>query len=362
MFFIKPIRNFYEKFERRISSLFLLLGFIFDAFTLKRADALFENIFIFGYLLIIGVFITLIHLKETENSRREDSSKVHFWYVNILQFAFGGVFSAYLILYFRSADILVAWPFIALLAAIFIANEFIKQHYVRLSFQIGLFFLSIYWFMIFLVPVVLHRIGAWVFLLSGIISLVAITLFIKILFRFTKDKFGRSKKLLTLLISGIFILVNFLYFTNLIPPIPLSLKNAAVYHSIQKNAEGNYIATYEDHGWKGYFELYPEFKKTSGAPVYAFSAIFSPKGLDLAVLHEWQHYNETQGKWTTESIINLSVVGGRDGGFRTFSRRTDVAPGKWRVNIKTSQGQIIGRLRFYIVPAETEPTLSIVVK
>ena len=153
-------------------------------------------------------------------------------------------------------------------------------------------------------------------------------------------------------------MINVLYFTNLIPPIPLSLKDAGVYHSIQKNKEGNYDVTYEDPGWQGYFKLYPDFEEVSGSPIYAFSAIFSPKDLNLTILHEWQHYDETKKKWTTESIIKLSVVGGRDGGFRTYSKRTNLTSGKWRVNVKTEQGQNIGHLRFNIVPVETEPVLS----
>lgn len=362
MFFIEPIKNFYGRFERPISSFSLVLGFIFDALTLKRVDTLFENLVIFGYLFIIGIFIILIHLKESETGGEKDPSKSHFWYVNILQFCFGGVFSAFLVLYFRSADILVAWPFIALLAIIFIANEFLKQHYIRLSFQISLFFLSIYWFAIFLVPVVLHKIGAWIFLFSGFISLIFIALFIAILFHFTKDKFAESKKLIMFLISGILILVNFLYFTNLIPPIPLSLKDAGVFHSIQKTGEGNYLVAYEDYDWRRYFKLYPDFKKIAGAPVYAFSAIFSPKNLNIAIIHEWQYYDEIQNKWATERVINLSVIGGRDGGFRTYSARTNVASGKWRVNIKTEQNQIIGRLRFNIVPADTKPALTTAIK
>ncbi|MBU0999412.1 DUF2914 domain-containing protein, partial [Patescibacteria group bacterium] len=130
----------------------------------------------------------------------------------------------------------------------------------------------------------------------------------------------------------------------------------------EKNIEGNYNVTYEDYGWKGYFNLYPNFNEVPGKPVYAFSAIFSPKNLNLTILHEWQHYNEIQNKWVTESVINLSVIGGRDGGFRTYSRRFNLASGKWRVNIKTKQGQTIGSIRFNITLANTEPLLTTEVK
>ncbi len=363
MFFIEPIRTLFVRFERQISSFSLVLGFIFDAFTLKRVDTLWENVWISGYLFLIGFFIILIHLKENEGGGDKNPSEAHFWYVNILQFCFGGVFSAYLVLYFRSADILVAWPFIILLAVIFIANEFLKQHYLRLSFQISLFFLSIYWFTIFLIPVILHKIGTFIFLLSGLVSLLIIVFFIKILFYFIKDKFEKSKKLLTLLILGIFFIVNFLYFTNLIPPIPLSLKDAGAFHSIQKTQDGNYLVAYEDHGWRGYFKLYQDFNQTQRSSlVYAYSAIFSPRGLNLTILHEWQHYDEGQDKWTTERVISLPVVGGRDEGFRTFSVRSNLLAGRWRVNIKTEQGRIIGRLRFNLMPSEIEPELSTKIK
>lgn len=357
MFFIEPVRNWYARFERPISSLSLVLGFIFDAVTLKRVDTLWENLWILGHLLVVAVFMILIHLQEDEAGSEANPGKIHFWYVNILQFSFGGILSTYLVFYFRSTDILSTWPFLLLLAIAFIANESMKRHYIRLSFQISLLFLSIYSFAIFLLPVLMHSIGVWVFLASGIVSLAAIALFIMILFYLTKDKFKESRKMILILIFGIFTLINFFYFTNLIPPIPLSLKDGGVYHSIQKKDNGNYDVTYEDYGWFGYFKLYPEFTEVAGNPVYAFSAIFSPKNLDTTIIHEWEHYDDEEG-WLTKSTINLPVVGGRDNGFRTYSVRSNLQAGKWRVNIKNIRGQIIGRIRFNIVTSDTEPQLN----
>lgn len=359
--FIDPIRNFYGRFERPISSLSLISGFIFDIITLKRVDTLWENIWILGHLLIIGIFIILIHAKDSAEGDEANPSKAHFWYVNILQFFFGGILSTYLVFYFRSADLFSTWPFILILLLAFIANESFKRHFVRLSFQISLFFLSIYSFMIFLVPIVLHRIGDWVFVFSGILSLIIIWVFLRILFSFIKEN-KKNKKAITLIISGIFILVNFLYLTNMIPPMPLSLKDAGVYYNITKNSEGNYELMYENTGWKKYFQLYPDFNKVASTPVYVFSAIFSPKNLNLNIIHEWQHYNEATKEWQTESVVNLPVVGGRDGGFRTYSMRSNISAGKWRVNIKTNTGKTIGHLRFNIIPAVTAPIFSTIIK
>ena len=66
MFSFEPIRNFYGRFERPISSLSLIAGFVFDAITLKRVDMFWENFWIIAHLVIVGTFITLIHLREVE--------------------------------------------------------------------------------------------------------------------------------------------------------------------------------------------------------------------------------------------------------------------------------------------------------
>ncbi|HEY5587919.1 MAG TPA: DUF2914 domain-containing protein [Candidatus Paceibacterota bacterium] len=362
MSLIEITRKWYGRFERPISSLSLILGFVFDALTLKRVDTLWEIFWVLAHLIIVGVFIILIHTKEIEIGDEKNPSKRHFWYVNILQFFFGGLLSTYLVFYFRSSDIFTTWPFLFILAIAFIANESLKRHYIRFSFQISLFFLSIYSFAIFLVPVVLHKIGTSVFLLSGIISLVVIILFIYILLFFVKDEFKHNKKIISLFIISIFGVINFLYFTNLIPPIPLSLKNAGIYHSIQRNGDGDYNVTYEDYGWKTYFKLYQDFKKTPEDSIYVYSAVFSPTGLNLNIIHEWQYYNQAQNKWITDSIVRLPVVGGRDGGFRTYSKHSNLQYGKWRVNVKTEMDQIIGRIRFNILPVSIEPILVAGVK
>ncbi len=354
---VSRLRSWYGRFERPISSLSLILGFVFDAVTLKRVDMFWENFWIVAHLAIVGLVIALIHTHENGGNDEADSSKAHFWYVNILQFFFGGIFSTYLVLYFRSADLFVTWPFIVILAVAFVANESLKRHYVRLSFQIGLFFLSIYSFAIFLVPVLLHQIGDAIFVLSGVVSVLFIGIYILLLFFLAKEKFSGSKKILFFLITGILAVVNILYFTNLIPPIPLSLKDAGVYHSIQKNADGNYVVTYENLGLSGYFSLYPKFQEVAGDTVYAYSAIFSPSNLNTTIVHEWQYYDGIQKLWVTVNEVALPVIGGRDGGFRTFSSQSNVFDGNWRVNIKTAQGQLIGRLRFSIVQGNTEPPL-----
>jgi hypothetical protein len=361
---LESIRDWYARFERPISSISLLGGFVFDAVTLKRVDTLWENLWILGHIFIVTLFIALIYLSEGEEGDEANPSKKHFWYVNILQFFFGGILSTYLVFYFRSSDLFSTWPFILLLALAFWANESLKRHYIRFSFQISLLFLSIYSFAIFILPVILHRINMWIFLLSGIVSLASIYAFVEVLsfYKKRKKKLIESKRLISFLVLSIFGVVNFLYFTNLIPPLPLSIKDAGIYHALVKNPKGDYVVTEEEHGILGYFEIFKNFNKNVGSNVYAYTAVFSPSKLDPTIVHEWQYFDKDKLKWYTDSVISLPVVGGRDGGFRTYSMRSDLTLGKWRVNIKTENGQVIGRIRFNVVKKDTLPILKSEVK
>lgn len=80
----------------------------------------------------------------------------------------------------------------------------------------------------------------------------------------------------------------------------------------------------------------------------AHTAIYAPAGLRQPVEHVWRR----DGR-----IINVvpltPVQGGRREGFRTFSRKTAFpsdSVGRWSVDVTTEAGQLIGRLRFRVVP------------
>ncbi len=351
---ISKIRNWYGKYERPISSLSLIGGFVFDAVFLKRVDVFWENFWVVLHLVVIATCMVFVHALEKNEGDETNPSKAHFWLVNIIQFTFGGVLSVFLVFYFRSSDISASWPFLLILALAFWANESLKRHYVRLVFQISLFYLSLISFAIFLIPVVFHRIGSWIFVLSALLSLVVAALFVLLISYAARSEFEKSKKWLYATIGGIFALVNILYFTNLIPPIPLSLKSEGVYHSLKRQADGNYLAITEVQNWKRFFTLYPVYHKLAGEGVTVYSAIFAPSFLNTTVIHEWQHQNE-KGDWVTANKVNLHIVGGRVGGFRTFSSKTNIAPGKWRVNVLTTRGQLIGRIRFKVEIANELP-------
>ena len=142
----------------------------------------------------------------------------------------------------------------------------------------------------------------------------------------------------------------------------MSLKDAGVYHSIYRDTSGNYVVESEDAGWLSFLSLHQNFHVVAGDVTYAYSAIFSPALFSTDIIHEWQEYNNTTHQWTTVSRVDLTTVGGREGGYRTYSVKNNIAPGRWRVNVETAGGQSIGRLRFNVIAANTEPILKTEIK
>jgi hypothetical protein len=361
---LERAQRFYARIERPFSSISLIGGFVFDALTLTRVDQFWENLWVLGHLAIVTICALIINLMENSSGHDEENpAKLHFWLVNIMQFFFGGIFSTFLVFYFRSGSIATDWPFLALLAVCFIANERLKKHYARLAFQIALLFISYYAFAIYLMPILFHEISTPVFLLSGAASLVAIGLFILVLRKFSHERFvGRAKWFTRGAIVTIFIAVNVLYFYNLIPPLPLSLKDAGIYQSFVVNGPGDYTAQSENQGWFSFFDWSETIQVPPGAPLYAYTAVFSPTNFNTNIVHVWQYYDATQnggsGAWTTQARVSLAVTGGADGGYRTFSLLPSPTAGSWRVNVETPRGQIIGQLRFNVVVTSTPAQLQ----
>ncbi|MFA5934340.1 MAG: DUF2914 domain-containing protein [Candidatus Paceibacterota bacterium] len=342
----------FEKYSRFFSSSGLILGLIITPLTLTRVDNLTNNLWILIQLFIAVFGIIFLHYLDNKvkagKIKSEYGNDIDFWLTFIIQFAFGNLFSTYIVFYFRSSTLFLSWPFILIIFALLIGNEIWVKHYSKLTLQLVTLFLSVYMFLIYLLPVFFGRIGDDVFIYSGILSLFFIWLIAKILIIFAKEKFVKSKRGLIYSILGTFIIMNGMYFGNIIPPIPLALKDAGVYRFVSKDKNGEYILKGEMKTWRDYFRVYEIYHKIEGEPTYVFTSIFSPTKFDTKIIHEWQYYDEIKKEWITSGRVNLSIVGGRDDGYRTYSEKYSVSLGEWRVNILTLKGKVIGRVNFRV--------------
>ena len=205
---LKTAEIFYEKYERRISSFALVAGFIFDSLTLQRIDLLFENLVILSYLIISGGSIILLNYYQAYPLQKSFLIRTQNFLPLFIQFAFGGLFSAFFIFYTRSATLASSWLFMFLLFFLLVGNEFFKGRYQRLTFQVSIYFVAIFSFSIFFVPMLLKTMGAAVFMLSGAVSLLVIYLFAQALFKVVPSHFLDQKINLRNSILTIFILIN----------------------------------------------------------------------------------------------------------------------------------------------------------
>lgn len=350
------VKSWAEQYEQHVLAGSLIVAFIFDNLTFRRVDLWFDNARLIFYLCFAAVGITIINLYEHGSLQGRFFTWLHRWLPAAVQFVFGGLFGGFFIFYQRSGSVFASWPFLVLLMGLFVGNEFLRKHYVRLSFQLSILFLTLYAFAIYFVPLTIGRLGDEVFLAAGFISLGIMLLFIYLLSRIVPARIERSKYILSASIGGIFILMNLLYFTNILPPIPLSLREADVYYRITR-AAGGYLVTYEERPWYEELLFNPTLHILPGQPLYLYSAVFAPTGISTQVYHNWQYYDEAKQQWVSASRAHFTIVGGRDGGYRGYSLKPRLFPGKWRVNIETRRGQLIGRVAFTIEHVSQEPEL-----
>jgi hypothetical protein len=199
------------------------------------------------------------------------------------------------------------------------------------------------------------------FIISGLLSLAIIALYVRALQYLLPPLVKREKTRIAWIIAGIYITFNILYFSNIIPPLPLALKDGGVYHSILHNADGTYTLTEEPVEWWNIFERYSTtFHAQSGEVAVVWSAVFAPSGLSTVILHEWQRYDDATHSWLTTNTERFPIIGGRDGGYRGYSIKAGITPGPWRVNVITQYGQLIGRISFTVVAtASSTPLIQI---
>jgi hypothetical protein len=347
-------------YERYISPLSLVAGFLMDnLFLLRRVDLWTGDIMLFFYLTISALGIVLINALEAGRIRNS------FLITNaplipvIIQFSFGGLFSAYVSLYSRSASFAVSWIFVMGLAILLLSNERFTRLYTRLSFQIGIYSIVMFSFLLFYLPVVFHQIGDRMFVLASVLSLIITGLLYYAVTR-VAPKIARRERVLALrAVISVFVLFNTLYFLNILPPLPLALKDAGVYHAISHNSDGTYTLIGEYIPWyEPYLRYNTHYQAMSGEDAYVWSAVFAPSGLTVTILHQWQQYDTVHKIWVTTNTISFPITGGRDGGFRGYTAKSNITPGDWRVNVITDGGKLIGRVNFTVSTATSTPILQ----
>ncbi len=343
------IKETFHHHKDHFLTIAFILGFIFDNLTLSRIDSLLVNVLLLAYVLLAMVSIMALlagsagKLPPLLNERAKSLAPL------LAQYAFGSLFSGMLIFYGRSGSWLSNWPYLLIIIVVIYGNETIRDRVQRFLFNIGMLFVGLFSYVVLIVPVLVGKIGAFIFVVSGVLALIIMLFFIWALSWVVPRFIALHTRALVLIVGLIFAVFNFLYFFNFIPPIPLALKEVGIFHSIVRFENGGYELTYEKRTWGDV--LSPgeaTFRPIKNGNVYCFTKVFAPKTLLTDIRMKWEYYDETSRSWKTHSQIDFPIVGGSDGGYRGYSYIQNYTDGSWRCTVETTRGQIIGRKVFSI--------------
>ena len=361
----------WAKYQRHIGLGGLALGFTFDLFLAKRPDSVADNLLLLFYLLFAAVIILVLNMRAVRRKMEAESPAEPLALLLVLQFCFGGLANNLLILYGKSGTLGASLLFVGVLLAFALGNEFLKTRYEQLRFNVAIYYFLLLTYCVIAVPTfLLHSIGTKVFLLSCALSLGVIGIFLFLLYRLV---FRRSEKkqlyevgAIVLATCGVFV---GLYFLNVIPPVPLSLKEIGIYHSLDALQEVNvagdiYTASFEKPAWYVFWRdtsatyTLSSNALAAGDSAYCYSAVFAPGSLGAPIVHQWEKYNDATKKWESEARVSFPINGGRAGGYRGYSIENNITPGSWRCNVETQGGELIGRISFTATETGVTPVLS----
>ena len=343
------LQKLQKKYERFLLPAFLIGGVVMDAITFKAIQ-------LSTAFIILGVYIFLAGLTMAFINYYDDSGLEHrtiYWsYIRLyspllIQFTFGALLSASLIFYWFSGAFSASWPFVLIIAGLMVSNDIFRKYYLKPVVQVGVYFFILFSISVLFLSFLLNTVSAWPFVLGGFVSLLLISLYIYLLSKLVPSV-KRNKFYFVLVIAVIFSGMYFLYFANIIPPIPLALREAGVYHNIDREG-GDYMLTGEKENFLDKIIPGQTITIAQGEKVYIYSAIFAPSDLKTKIYHHWQYYSEKEGRWLDKERLGFAIIGGRGDGFRGYSFKTNPAPGKWRVLVETERGQVVGRVKIKVV-------------
>jgi Protein of unknown function (DUF2914) len=276
-----------------------------------------------------------------------------------MQYAFGGLLSGMLIFYGRSSALFESWPYILMILLAILGNETIKNRDQRLVYNLSIFFIGLFSYIVLMVPVWTGKMGAGVFVGSGFLALIIMYWFFKLLVWAVPNFIALQKRTVVFIIGLIYVTFNMFYFANIIPPIPLSLTSLGIYHSVIRYDDGRYQLTYEEPPWwlplrkaDGTFHYSP------GDNMFCYASVFAPTKIAIPIFHRWEYYDEAEGEWILHNRSSYDIKGGRDGGFRGYTLIESVREGTWRCTVETERGQALGRETFEVVEGDKRPFVT----
>jgi len=316
-------------------------GFLWDALTLGRKVKVMDFWILGAYLLAAACLAVWLARREHRAIMPPDPEagwqgqfRGLAWQAPylLLQFFFGGIFSALFILYFKSSGHLGAWLMALFLGALLVGNEFMGERYGRrFTLTWGLFGLNAILLLNFVLP---HLAGslnpAWFHASTVLGASLAQGL------RWLSP--GRPGRILPA--WGVAAALALAWNLDMIAPVPLVKRDVAVGQQFV-HKEGVFALQVEAApAWQFWREAARTVHVPEGGRLYGVSAVFAPLGVTALLEHRWEYRDPSSG-WRPVSRSRFAATGGRERGFRGYSYVSDPAVGDWRLVVATQDGRTI---------------------
>jgi hypothetical protein len=333
-----------------------VLGFATDFLLLNRVDDSFDNFVLLMYVTLATLSLFLFYAGVAEKGGERVGRFLVRMTPGVMQYSFGGLLSGMLIFYGRSGDLLVSAPFLLIILGVIFANELVEKKSNRLLYNLTVYFIGLFSYLVLMVPVLLGEMGDVIFVGSGFLAVLLMMGLLKVLSYVIPHYLILQKRLIVFTVATLYVFFNFLYFTNIIPPIPLSLTELSIYQHVERTSTNGYrIIKQEPTWWQKLTPfLTPTFSPISGGGAYCFARVYAPTSLKAEVVHHWEYYDEKTGVWTTRFTQSYNITSENKNGYRGYTISNNLINGKWRCSVETKRGQVLGRETF-IVDTTREP-------
>jgi hypothetical protein len=332
-----------RSFSKHWLTIWFVIGFIGDVLLLNKIDDLFDNLLLLFYASLATITLILFYVGVAGRAPHWLNRRLVKLSPLAMQYAFGGLLSGMLIFYGRSGDWLTSAPYLLLIITVILGNELVDKRSDRLLYHLTLYFVGIFSYIVLVVPVITGLIGNSIFILSGLIALGVVTFVIQILYRIVPRFMALNTTRVILTIGAIYASFNILYFTNIIPPIPLSLTELSIVQSVERiSSPPGYRLVYEDQTWLTGLPFLPSEIHPTGSSIACFARVFAPTKMETEIFHRWE-YKDANGVWQERFRFGYRIAGTNEKGYRGYTILENFTPGLWRCSVENKRGQVLGR-------------------
>jgi Protein of unknown function (DUF2914) len=338
----------YKHYLKHATTALFIFGFLTDMVLLPDVNNPLTKYLGLGYILGVAILIAFREWVVARNTADERERKLFSLSSLGIAYFSGAALSFVFVYALRSAALSVSWPLFLILILCMVANEMFATHTYRFTIDIMVLFIAVVFYVLFNAPFIVNTQNSVVFYVSIIISILVSLLYVFLLSPVSETSEEETPRMYALAV-GIPMFIGMLYFLNLMPGVPLSLTEGGVYHNVRREGGSSFLVE-EEMDRRLFPGLRTKVHTVSKAQndVFFLSAIRAPKNMTAPITHVWEYYDSSKNKWIESTVIPFTLSGGREGGYRAYSRKENIFEGLWRVTVKVDEKRIVGRTKFYI--------------